>query len=274
MADPAREPPLFADLRSRAAAAPIVVAHRGDSLHFPENTLPAFAAGIDAGAAMVELDFHETADGELVVIHDETLDRTTDAARRFGRAEVAVAAISWREIEGLDAGTWKGTAHAGARVPRLTSALDLIAPRAVAMIEQKGGSAERVVDLLRRQGLVDRVLVQSFDWYWVAEVHRLEPRVPVGVLGEGRLAEQHFAALPRTGARLVHWNVRDLRAADVERLHALGCLVCVYTADDDVSLLGAGPMGLDAVTTNDPAHMADLVARGLVTRAAGAGRRG
>lgn len=260
------EPVLFAHLRRLCAQAPITVAHRGDSGGFPENTLPAFAAALAAGAPMVELDFHATADGVLVCIHDETLDRTTDAAQVFGREHIEVAATNASALAQLDAGQWKGPGHAGATVPTLADALALIQTKATTMIEHKAGSAEALVELLRRLKLVERVLVQSFDWDFVARVHRLEPRIALGALGDGSLSPQRLAALPATGAHLVHWDVRSLRAEDVATLHERGYLVCVYTANDDVSLVGASALGIDAITTNHPARLLALIASGVATR--------
>ena len=263
-----KEPVLFAHLRRLSERAPITVAHRGDSGGFPENTLPAFAAALAAGAPMVELDFHTTADGVLVCIHDQTLDRTSDAAKVFGRARVEVASVTATDLTRLDAGRWKGPEHAGATVPTLADALALIQTKATTMIEHKAGSAEALVELLRSLQLVDRVVVQSFDWDFVTRVHELEPAIALGALGDGPVTPQRLAALPATGARLVHWDVRSLRAEDVATLHARGYLVCVYTANDDVSLVGASALGIDAITTNHPARLLGLIETGI------AGRRG
>jgi hypothetical protein len=82
----------------------LVIAHRGDSAAAPENTLPAFASAIRAGADLVELDYHHSADGVPVVLHDPTLDRTTDARARFGAQNVEVATKSLEELLQLDAG--------------------------------------------------------------------------------------------------------------------------------------------------------------------------
>src|SRR5688500_2848986 len=111
------EPRLFARLRELAARGPIVVAHRGDSAGFPENTLPAFAAAVAAGAPMIEFDIQAALDGVLVCIHDDTLDRTTDAAALLGRAGVAVAALTAAQLARFDAGGWKAARHRGVHVP-------------------------------------------------------------------------------------------------------------------------------------------------------------
>lgn len=247
-----------------AAGAPIVVAHRGDSGSFPENTLPAFAAALEVGAGMIEFDVHDTSDGVPVCIHDDTLDRTTDAAVVFGRSGSAVAQVRAADLASLDAGRWKGECHGGARIPTLQLALALMLPRTVPMIEHKGGQAATLVELLRRVGAVDRVLVQSFDWDFVRRVGALEPRLTLGALGEGPLTAERLAQAAATRAVLVHWNVHDLRAEDVVALHARGLLCCVYTANTDVELAGAAALGVDAITTNHPARLRALIAEGYV----------
>ncbi|MEZ5963283.1 MAG: glycerophosphodiester phosphodiesterase family protein [Planctomycetota bacterium] len=246
-----------------ATRRPVVVAHRGDSGAQPENTLTAFAAAIDAGAQVIEFDVHASADGIPVCIHDETLDRTTDAATVLGRAGIEVAHAALADLAKLDAGRWMGVEHAGVGLPTLQAALDLMLPRVIPMIEHKGGAAEVLVELLQRLGVVEAVLVQSFDWNFVRRVHSLEPRMMLGVLGEGRLDAESLARIPLTGASLVHWHVHDLRAEDIDELRRRGLLVCVYTANSDVELAGAAALGADAITTNHPARLGALVERGI-----------
>lgn len=253
-------------LRQLAARAPITVAHRGDSGDFPENTLPAFAAAVTAGAPMIEFDVHESRDGVIVCIHDDNVDRTTDSRARLDHPDTAVAALSHDELARLDAGAWKGARHAGARIPTLEAALAVIQRGSIAMIEHKAGSAENLVALLRRLGLQEEVLVQSFAWDFVARVHALAPDIALGALGEGALTEARLAALPSTHARLVHWNVDDLRVEDVERLRGLGYLTCVYTANSDATLVGAAALGIDAITTNHPRRLLRLTELGLARR--------
>lgn len=248
-----------------AAVQPLIVAHRGDSGTHPENTLPAFAAAIDAGATMIEFDVRETADAVVVCIHDDTLDRTTDV-RAHGRRDVDVASLPARELEGIDAGSWKDARFAGARVPTLEAALECMRGRTVPMIEHKAGGPEPLLAVLQRVRMVEEVLVQSFDWELVAALHRLEPRLALGALGEGSFTTGHRQRLPATGASLVHWDVHDLRHEDVDYLRRTGRLSCVYTANSDVELAGAAALGLDAITTNHPRRLRDLVVAGVARR--------
>lgn len=262
-----RDTALIVRLRQLASTAPMVVAHRGNSGAFPENTLPAFASAIEAGAAMIEFDVRETRDGVVVCIHDATLDRTTDVTTSTGQVDVEVEACDAATLATLDAGRWKGEHHAGARVPSLATALELMRGRVVPMIEHKAGRPETLVALLQRLDLVDHVLVQSFDWDLVARVGALEPRLTLGALGEGALTAPRYADLPRTDASLVHWDVHDLRAEDVERLRRDGYTTCVYTANSDVELAGAAALGVDAITTNHPNRLQHLLAHRVIRAA-------
>jgi glycerophosphoryl diester phosphodiesterase len=261
------KPALFARLAALAAPGPITVAHRGDSGEFPENTLPAFAAAVAAGAAMIEFDVQESRDGVIVCIHDNTVDRTTDAVAVFGQEHTRVDALTQQELARLDAGLWKAPSHRGARIPTLADALVVIQRGSIAMIEHKAGTPERLVALLRRLDLVHDVLVQSFAWDFVARVHALEPSVALGALGEGPLTDDHVRRLAATHAGLVHWDVHDIRAEDVTRLHQLGYFTCVYTANSDVTLAGAAALGIDAITTNHPRRLLELQRAGLAQRA-------
>ena len=157
----------------------LIAAHRGESCRAPENTLPAFAAGVRAGADMVELDYFHSADGVPVVFHDKDLKRTTNARDVLGDDSQSISSLTLKEIHRLDAGEWFNPAFAGTHVPSLEEALDVIAAGSVALMERKGGDANTLVDLLRRKALVKRVVAQSFDWKFVADCRRFKPR-PVG----------------------------------------------------------------------------------------------
>lgn len=257
-------------LRRMAAEAPVVVAHRGASAACPENTLPAFRRAIGQGAGMIELDVRQTRDGVWVCLHDATLDRTTDIEERTGRRDVAVTAVTAAELGELDAGSWKATDFAGTAPPTLEEALSVIQDGSIAMIEHKDGAAADMVALLRRLDLVDDVLVQSFDWEFLRAVHELEPELTLGALGPTkgarRLDEATEGRIAGLGAVLVHWNRRELRVEDVDRLHDRDLLVCTYTIDDDPGLIGAAAMGVDLVTTNRPDRLAALAKTGPARR--------
>lgn len=248
--------PLLEHLRQLAQAGPLVVAHRGDSHNHPENTLPAFCAAREAGVCMQEFDVRQTRDGVLVCLHDESLDRTTDAAKRLGPGAL-IAQVDLATVQQLDAGQWRGPAHAGTRVPTLRQALAALLPDCVPMVERKSGSAETCIADLEAVGATHAAILQSFDWAFLAEAHRLAPHLALAVLGPtpefSRPCEDAIAAAIACGAGMVHWQASALRRDDVPRVHRAGLLLCTYTTDDAIGWAGHAALGIDAFCTNDPA---------------------
>lgn len=259
--------PVFDRLREAARSAPLVVAHRGASDQHPENTLAAFVAARQLGVPMQEFDVRATRDGVLVCVHDETCDRTSDAARRLGPGAL-VAQLCHAELADLDMGSWKSDAHAGERLPTLAEALAAIAP-AVALVEHKAGTAAAYVAALRTAGQLQGCILQSFDWSFLAAARQLAPELALAALGPGQHArpdEAALAAARRLGAGMLHWAADGLGHEDVERIHAAGLLVCTYTTDHEVGWYGGANLGFDAMCTNRPRRMLDLVRQGRLRR--------
>jgi len=265
-------PPALALIGS---ARPLVIAHRGYSAVAPENTLPAFERALAAGADLIELDYHLSQDGHLVVLHDATLDRTTDATNRWGGHNLRVADRTLAELRSLQAGAWFRPAYPGVQIPTLAEALGTIQRGGVTLIERKAGDAAACVRLLRDKDLVNRVVVQAFDWDYLREFHRLEADQVLGALGppgsrDGRKltdAEKQLSIgwldeIRALGARIAVWN-RQVDAAAVEAAHARGLKVWVYTINEpDVAahLLSAR---VDGIITDNPA----LIWRSLTLKA-------
>jgi glycerophosphoryl diester phosphodiesterase len=262
----AQQSPVWQRLRDAAKDGPVVVAHRGASEDFPENTVAALRAGAAAGALVVEFDVQQTKDGAWVLLHDVTCDRTTDAVARLGRKDVRIDELTLEQARALDAGAWKGKAFAGERLPTLAEALAAIFP-AIPLVERKAGDAKALVDELRRLDAIDRVVVQAFDWPWLHEARAAEPRLALGVLGGKALSKAQLDEAAAMQAGLVHWDHRTLDVAAATQARAAGALLCVYTVDPDVLLLGAAAIGCDLITTNRPARMAALRRDGLLRAA-------
>jgi glycerophosphoryl diester phosphodiesterase len=193
---------------------PAVVGHRGASAYEAENTLNAFSAAADLGAAAVELDVHLSADGVPVVIHDDDVRRTTDAAETFpGRSSYLVSSFTLRELQKLDAASWfrRGRGRTAAdrartrpavlgppnivpRVPTLKEALHWCgAIGLMSLVEIKSipnrprGIAAAVVRVVRESVTADWAMITGFDHGVLAEVRRLAPEIPIGVLSSDRL---------------------------------------------------------------------------------------
>lgn len=248
--------PAFERIRAASRGGPVVVAHRGDSKHHPENTLGAFRAARAAGVLMQEFDVQATRDGALVCLHDDSLDRTTDAPHRLGPGAL-VAQCAFATVRQLDAGRWRGAAHAGERVPTLAEALAVLVPECIAMIEHKSGAAASYVAAIQAANAAAHCILQSFDWSFVAAAHALAPRVALAVLGpharRPNLDDDTIAAARAAGASMLHWQARAVARADVDRVNAAGLLLCTYTSDDQVAWAGHRALGIDAFCTNDPA---------------------
>lgn len=256
---------------------PLVIAHRGFSAAAPENTLPSFELALAAGADLVELDYHPSSDGQLVVCHDSTVDRTTDAVRRWGKKGVKIADRTWAELSTLDAGSWLKPRFSGTRLPLLTEALDLIQPSSVTLIERKAGDAAPCVALLRERGLINRVVVHAFDWAYLREFHRLAPEQVLSALGppgahggrklgeaEKMLSAAYLDEVQAVGVRLVGWNKMVSREA-VQEAHRRGLKVWIYTIDDPAVAREMLDFGVDGIITNNPA----IIWKTLATRQAG-----
>jgi glycerophosphoryl diester phosphodiesterase len=233
----------------------LVIAHRGDSSAAPENTLPAFQTALDAQADLVELDYHHSADGVPVVIHDEILDRLTNAEAIFGRTGLLVSSLPLSDLHRLDVGGWFDDRFAGTRLPTLSEALDLIQSRSFTVIERKGGDAQTLVRLLEQKQLTDRVVVLAFDWDFVAECRRLAPRLVLGALGAKPPSEAQLRAAATTGADLIVWDHQKIGRQQIKLIHDFGKKAWVYTLDDPHRATEFMAAGIGGIITNKPAEM-------------------
>jgi glycerophosphoryl diester phosphodiesterase len=247
-----------------ATPGPFLIAHRGYSQLAPENTLPAFELALAAGARFVEMDCREARDGVPMVIHDAELDRTTDARKRWKKRRIRVESRTLAEIRTLDAGSWFGPSYAGARIPLLSEALDVICPSAIALIERKSGSAENCIKLLREKGWADRTLILAFDWNYLCEFHEQAPKQMLAALGpphrlpNGRrplrisrtLNRRWVTYAQKTGARVIVWN-RHVSKAAIQFAHERGFKVLIYTVDNMRLAKELLAKGVDGLITND-----------------------
>lgn len=231
---------------SASSEHPWVVAHRGYAVVAPENTLPALAAAAQTGADYVEFDVRTTADGVPVVIHDRTVDRTTDGTGR-------VADLTLDQVLELDAGSWFSRAYAGLRLPTLSEALDLLAPadsrllleiKPPATVEQ----VKTVVAQVAERDLNERTVVQSFDPQILHLVDEAAPELRRGLLRSGFDADPVGVAL-EVGAAFCNPSVKDVlgNPETVLELRAAGVAVMPWTANDPrlwPALLGTGVAGI------------------------------
>jgi glycerophosphoryl diester phosphodiesterase len=239
----------------RPTGRPAVVAHRGASDVAPENTLAAFDAAWRAGADAIELDVQLTADGVPVVIHDETLDRTTNGSG-------AVGLLTFEALRQLDAGSWFSPEFAGQPVPTLGEVLTLVAtrPGLGLLLEYKGAWAPADVALttaaVDATGVSGRVVVQSFWPATIAAVHDVAPHLPRGLLVSDERPEA-AALAGELDVVTVNPSTVSVRADPgiVDRLHADGFSVMAWTENDPDGWLALGEAGVDAVITDRPERL-------------------
>lgn len=224
---------------------PRIVAHRGASIEAPENTLAAFRAALDAGAPAVELDVHLAADGVPVVVHDDTLDRTTSGAG-------PVAERTSAEIARLDAGAWFHPRFAGERVPTLAQALDLLAGKCLVDIEVKTvdrpypGLVAAVEERVRERGVVADVVVSSFDAESVRDVKARGLSTALILPGEPTADEARAWGLFSDAFAIGEWAVTR------EVVEACAKPVYAWTVDDAARARALFDAGVAGVITNDP----------------------
>jgi glycerophosphoryl diester phosphodiesterase len=255
------------------APRPLIIGHRGYCGIAPENTLPSFQLALDAGAKFIEFDVQQSQDGELMVIHDDTLDRTTDARKRWRKKRIRVADKTAAQIGALDTGSWFDPKFAGARIVPLAEAIQFIHARGgTAVIERKSGDAETCARALRAGNWIGKVVLLSFDWRFLRRFHQLEPSQRLGALGKPthladgrkpsgltkRFSVGYLDQIAGTGAELVVWNC-EISPAGIAAIHDRGIKVWVYTVNDPKLALWLRDAGVDGIITNRVAEILDVL---------------
>jgi glycerophosphoryl diester phosphodiesterase len=240
----------------------MVCAHRGRSGVFPENTIAAFEAAIEVGADFMELDARRTADGEIVCVHDGTVDRTTD-----GMGEVAQMTLE--EVSALDAGSWQGDEHAGERIPLLLEALEQIAPRLVIDIEIKQrGIAEQVAEIVEAAGAVRRVTVVSFETEDLLAAKRAQPRLACGLITSGseddspEVAHELIETALDCGANFISCRHSNVTETLVRECHLMGLSLMAWTMDEPEDIRRMIDLRVDGLVSNYPERALEMLGEG------------
>jgi glycerophosphoryl diester phosphodiesterase len=230
------------------------IAHRGASGTFPENTLSAFRAAIAAGADMCELDAQRTRDGAIVVIHDDTVNRTTG-----GRGRVADMTLD--ELRRLDAAAKFKGAIRGERIPALDEVFETARGKMGINVELKAVGIEHDVSrIMRAHDALGGSMVSSFDWNSLRRMREIDPEVRVGVLAE-RGATKMIDAAVAMGAFAVNPR-HDLVGAELcGTAHARGLQVLVWTVDDPDLMRKLIAGGVDGIMTNYPDRLREVLGR-------------
>lgn len=235
----------------RAPGAPLLrVGHRGACGHAPENTMASFTMGAGMGVDAVETDVQLSKDGEVVLIHDHTVDRTTNG-RGF------VKDLTLADLKGLDAGSWYDPRYAGERIPTLRELLIWAKERVGVAVEIKNGPiyypgiAEKTVRLVREHGMERQVVLISFDHVVLREAKRIAPEIATGILYVAGLVDAVGAARAAK-ADAVHPNWAFVTPELVRAVHAEGLAISAWNSSDLATLRALSDMGVDSVGTDDP----------------------
>ena len=240
------------------------ISHRGFSGAAPENTLAAFKKAIEAGSDMIELDVHLSKDREVVVIHDDTLKRTTTGNGR-------VADFNLQELRKLDAGFWSGSQFRGEKIPTLKEVFELARGKILLHIELKEGDlgrynlidlTDRTLEEVERAGMLDQVLFGSFNLPAVDRVREKYPQLPVALiynkpwnLPQDAMGERPLPILSCSGT--------VLNQANLSKAHEQGIKVFVWTLDTEAHIEHFLNIGVDGIITNYPDRLIKILQKRL-----------
>jgi len=232
-----------------------IVGHRGSPNVAPENTIPSFLKAIELGVDIVELDARSAGGGAIVVIHDESVDRTTNGSGLVKDLDIG-------QIKTLDAGSWFSHAFKGTAIPTLEEALMAIDGRILTRIELKdGGMEERISGLLRELGLVEKVQVASFELARIRKFREICPRTPaVAISTAFNKGLLHSSIESYTNALAILIN--GFSEADIFETHVHGLTFDAWPVDDEALARNLTAFGIDSITSNRP----DVILKSLNER--------
>lgn len=232
---------------------PVIFAHRGASAHAPENTLAAFELAVVQNADAIELDVKLSADGQVVVIHDPTVDRTTGSHGR-------VKDLSLAELQSLDAGRSFSETYRGEKIPTLEEVFETVGKRTFINVEltnyntPRDQLVEKVCVLVKKFGLQKRVMFSSFFSSNLSKARAHLPGVQRGLLTVngllGAWARSFGFAFGRYHA--LHPNLKDVTPQQVQRVHRLNRRIHVWTVNAADDMRRLFHWGVDAIFTDDP----------------------
>jgi len=243
---------------------PIIFAHRGDFTHAPENTLPAFQQALQKGADGVELDAKLTVDGHVIVIHDPTVDRTTDGKGR-------VASMTLEAIRKLDAGKWFDEKFSGTKVPLLEEVFEIVGKDKMINIELTNyytnppdGLVLKVCELIKRHNNQSQILFSSFFPSNLKIAAKVLPEVPRGLLamrGVFGLWARSFGFM-FGDYQALHSHITNTSREQMQRAHRLNRRVHVWTANTPEEIIQLKEWGVDGIITDDPQMAVRALGRG------------
>jgi len=234
------------------------VAHRGATAYAPENTVAGFDLAVDMKADYIEIDVQRSKDGELVVIHDTTVNRTTDGTGKVGE-------LTFEQLRNLDAGSWKGKEFAGEQIPTFEEILDRYRGKVGILIELKApelypGMEEQMAEALKERNLDkpqnEKIIIQSFNFESMKKMNELLPTVPIGVL-TSNIAHTTPEALQEfsTYADWFNPSYGIVTKELVSQVHAIGMQIGSWTVRSQEAADFLFEMGVDAIISDHPDYV-------------------
>jgi glycerophosphoryl diester phosphodiesterase len=237
-----------------------MVAHRGFSGGAPENTMAAFKKAMDLAVDMIELDVHLSSDGQVIVIHDDSLNRTTN-----GKGKVANYPVN--ELKQLDAGSWFGKQFSGEKIPTLKEVLELTRGQMLLNIELKIGElgqytmkdlADRSLQEVEKAGMLNQVVFASFDPSAIDRILEKNPKVPVALIyNQSWTFPQEV-----TGGRsisVLSCSGKVLTQTNISKAHQRGVMVFVWTLNTEEHMEHFLNMGVDGIITDHPERLIKIL---------------
>ena len=235
----------------------IVMAHRGYSSKAPENTMPAFELALEVGSGGIELDVHLSKDGEIVVIHDSTLNRTTNGSG-------LVSELTMAELRELDAGSWFSPEFKGEKLLTLGQVLELIKNHDILLnVETKMALGfeqlnEKVAALLDEYALWERTIISSFNHYALLHFKQIRSQARTGILYNCGMVNPWIYA-QSIGASALHPNHLTIIPELVAEAQQNGMMVNVWTVDASADIERVKMAGVDSIITNNPERVQSLL---------------
>lgn len=238
----------------------LIIAHRGASGLAPENTITAIRKAIELNSDMVEIDVHQTKDSVIIVIHDESIDRTTEGSGK-------IKDLYFSQIRKYSAGSWFGEKYANEKIPTLMEVISLVRGQTKLLIEVKGNEkiypniVKHIYDLIKKYHAKNWCIIQSFNDEILNKFYQLDstltlqklivadiPGIPLFVdnfINIGNLKDYKFIEAININSHFVHHNI-------LKELHNYGFKVNVWVVNDSTEIEGFFKMGVDGVITNFP----------------------
>ncbi|MFW6264466.1 MAG: glycerophosphodiester phosphodiesterase, partial [Bacillota bacterium] len=230
---------------------PLIIGHRGAMGTAPENTAISFEKALNSGADGVEFDIHMSKDGELVVIHDERIDRVTENAQGF------IKDYTLKELKEFDIGKKFSAEFLGEKILTLEETLNIVQDSKIINIEIKNGPIfypgieEKTIEVIKKYNIIDKVIISSFNHYTIKKLKLVEDRIECGILYMAGLY-QPWEYAKNIGAEAIHPYIYSIMPELINECQEMGIKINVFGVNEELSLSNFIQLGVDGIITDYP----------------------